>query len=586
MVLNLILPVVIAVISFLFFAGQTCPTFYFWDSAELTAAILNSGIPHASGFPFFLLAAKIWLGILPDNPAHSLNLFSAFFAALGLAVWFAVIQTVIKRSEIVKGALLISLSALVGTIIMAISLTYSIQATRLEVYSFNFFGFALMTYFALKISESANYPYWWLGALTVIIGLFLGVHTLTIALAIPGILLFPIIRKRLKFKWVTAVALGALLIVVLLYSSIMVMASHNPILNWGNPSNPGRLIDYITASDFSKNFKWLSLDHISANFSFVLDLMSKQIGLVSLLLSIWGIFYLAFRKVSIGLPLLIIMILNFFSIIMAENYFYENYDLHGYLMISLAILAVGLATSMMLIYSYVSSRLSILQVRFSNIILIILLVAGSYAILYQPLNDNLYCGDLSKTNEAKVFAAGFLENAPDSSLIVTSSYNTYFTLLAYQSLYGNNKNQKVLNLYNWDHKWGREATDNLLKMTSAINLDRQAYYRGFLNQYMNQRPIYVEYDQSSGAAARYLRPDGPGYIFSASDTSNISVEDSWRDINSHLLTATSSNDIENIRTWINWFQNRGEFYRRKGNETLALHYFGLIEPLAMLAVLK
>jgi hypothetical protein len=54
---KLYFPLTVFVASFVYYANQACPTFYFWDSAELTAAVLGNGIPHPPGFPALLLLA-------------------------------------------------------------------------------------------------------------------------------------------------------------------------------------------------------------------------------------------------------------------------------------------------------------------------------------------------------------------------------------------------------------------------------------------------------------------------------------------------------------------------------------------------
>jgi len=106
----------------------------------------------------------------------------------------------------------------------------------------------------------------------------------------------------------------------------------------------------------------------------------------------------------------------------------------------------------------------------------------------------------------------------------------------------------------------------------------QDFYRNLLNSQMKARPIYIEYDQASAPIAPYLHPQGLGYLFAVSDTLPDISDDSI-----YFISANEIKDIESIRTWVLWFQNRGEYLSKLGHPEVASKYMDMVETLALKA---
>ena len=559
---------------------QACPTFYFWDSAELTTAVIMGGVPHPPGFPFFLILAKLWSWIVPMEKAYALNLFSAFFASLGLALWYLAVRKILNIVGYVKNEAAITFVSISAVFLMGASLTYSIQATRFEVYSLNFVGFAAIVLTALAILNNQNNSLRLNILLFVLFGIFLGVHNLTIALTIPGILALLIAEKKIRINQAAPGLLGSIGIAILLYAIIFIRATAHPILNWGDPSNINRLMDYILVRGFSVSTTKLTGGHFADLFGFIGAIFSRQLGIIGLLFALIGLIALSIKKSRIALPLAGILFLNCLSVVLAENYFYENYDLHGYLTISIAILVFFMAGGLLFICHYLFKKLAANKIKspevFSSFIIALLIILG----LGPTLKDNLFSADLSKVKTARIYAGKFLSNAPENAIIITSSYNTYFCALAFKSVSPNRQKQTILNLYDWDHQWGREEADYILGCDLKTDLGRQEFYRNVLNIFMKGRPIYIEYDGASAPLVRYLRPYGPGYLLSISDSS--SFINAVRDINIPLeLDALGPlPDIESIRTVVLWLQCRGKYYEQRGDSASARQYYDAVDSVA------
>jgi hypothetical protein len=572
-----LIPLIIFVLSAIYYIIQACPTFYFWDSAELTAAVISGGVPHPPGFPLLLLLAKAFSAVMPLSPAYGLNIFSAIFGAIGLALWYLISIKLLKKAGIIRNERIIALYSFLSVIVMGISLTYGIQATRFEVYSLNFAGFAALFLIALKIIDPQPKSIWQF-LFFALFGLLLGLHNLTIVLAFPGLLLLIYLHKNIRISQIISGLILSAAIALMLYLTILIRAGSSPLINWGDPSKFGRLIDFILVKGFSTSTTRLTGGHLLELFQFTFMVLVRQIGFPALLIALVGIIYLVRQRLVIGLPLFILMIFNLISVGLAENYFYENYDLHGYLMISLAVNLLFFAAGFIFLSALLSKRVAKNKPLTSAIIL------GVVAILLfiVPIKDNFLSADLSHVKTPERFARLFLESAPADAIVITSSYNTYFTCLALKSIDSRYSKRAVLNLYNWDHKWGRDDTDKSLRINLSGESSRQGYYREFLNKFLKTVPIYFEYDISSAPIAAYLRPRGLGYIFAPSDSSAL---DSTSE-NDIIKEAMSATELESIRTWVLWAQNRGEYFEKRSMTGDASKYYSLVENLAAKADLK
>jgi hypothetical protein len=101
------------------------PDVLYGDSAEFQTLAYTLGTTHSTGYPIYLLLARL-LGYLPlDSPAWRVNLLSALSAAVTLSVVFLLIRH-LTRSRI---------GALLGSVALGLSYTFWSQAIIAEVYT-------------------------------------------------------------------------------------------------------------------------------------------------------------------------------------------------------------------------------------------------------------------------------------------------------------------------------------------------------------------------------------------------------------------------------------------------------------------
>jgi hypothetical protein len=147
------------------------PTVLPGDAGEFQFAAWGFWLAHPTGYPLYLLLGGIAQHLLPfGDPAYRLNLFSAFWSALAVAVAFLAFWNVTRM----RGA------ALIAAATFAVSPMVWAQATRAEVYALNTFFVALLAW--LGIMWRAR-PHTWLAcAFAFTFGLSLAHHRMTLLL--------------------------------------------------------------------------------------------------------------------------------------------------------------------------------------------------------------------------------------------------------------------------------------------------------------------------------------------------------------------------------------------------------------------
>lgn len=531
-----------------------------------------------------MLIAKIWTRIVPLNKAYDLNLLSALVASIGLTFWYLFARLALqnifpKRSKLETGFL-----AAISTLVLGVSFSYSIQAVRFEVYSMNFACFAILLYLATKLpSRSRAVGYLCALASVLVTVIALGGHHFTIALAFPGIIIMAFRNGKLNLRRLIYLIAASVILLIPLYLTIMLLARKGPSLNWGDPSNWSNYLDYFFLREFDKPLSSLSPVHLAQDLWFGIKLLVKQVGFLGFILGIWGIVRLFGSMRRLALPLFLILILNLFSILYFEDYYIDNYDLHGYLLFSVALFTLFMVISMGVLSDYLGrllkNRVSS-RPRISRALIVAVVAA---VIIFMPLNSNLFSANLSHARGSEEFAEIFLNDAPDGALVITSHYNTYFCLLAYNSLNRPDGGRVISNLYNWDHEWARLQTADKLGINYSEPIRRSDFYRNLLNSTKDERPIYVEYDEGSAPLAKFLRPEGLGYIFSLADTtlSGESVDTSA--VERYLSIYENNRDIESTRMWVLWFINRGKFFAARGLENLSQKYYNAADVVASMS---
>jgi hypothetical protein len=209
------------IISLLLYLSSLAPSVValFDDSLEFQLVTYQLGIAHPTGYPLYTLLGKLFTLIPVGNVAYRVNLMSAAFGALTVALLYLLIL----RLSSAPTSLVISpaagwmkqLGAIFGALMLAVGLTFWQQATVAEVYTLNAFFVVLLLYTATSPQDQTLNK---LLRLAFFTGLAL-THHRTILLLLPALALYLLLVYGARlFKLKTVLLAGLLgLLPLLLY---------------------------------------------------------------------------------------------------------------------------------------------------------------------------------------------------------------------------------------------------------------------------------------------------------------------------------------------------------------------------------
>ncbi|MFN2540845.1 MAG: DUF2723 domain-containing protein [Chthoniobacterales bacterium] len=276
------------------------PTVTLVDSGELIVAAHSLGVAHPPGFPLYLLLAHLTSLVPIGSVAQRVNFASTIFAALACAVLTLVVTELLQISETLRasarlgkklkekksasrslpvpsesGQVRILASSASAGLLFACSRTLWSYATIAEVYTLNSLLILVVIFLVLRwrrcvlqtrgfatssASHIASAKCDYLLALAAIVfGLALGVHHVTVALALPALAVSVFRTEGGKFfltRKLVYAALFSLVTFVLVYSYLPLAAARDPILNWGNPRSLSAIWSHITGWQYRVFFSF------------------------------------------------------------------------------------------------------------------------------------------------------------------------------------------------------------------------------------------------------------------------------------------------------------------------------------------
>jgi hypothetical protein len=201
------------------------PSVMWYDMGEFATVSATLGIAHNTGYPLLVLLGKLFtLMPLGGDAAYRVNLMSALFTALAIAIVFATIRDL-------TGSVL---GAAAGALTLAFGSTVWANATWATSYGLNLFFTALITRMMLS---------WWrdrdaqslIGA-ALAFGLGMCNHRLIVLVAPPSVLLLVLGWRSLRPKTVLLAA-GAFALGLSVYVYLPIRGSQHPVLSWAQPAN-------------------------------------------------------------------------------------------------------------------------------------------------------------------------------------------------------------------------------------------------------------------------------------------------------------------------------------------------------------
>jgi hypothetical protein len=237
---TLLLSAILFFASILLYSVTLHPFFPVGDSGEFIVVAKTFGVSHPAGAATYSIFSYIFALIPIGTLIERINFLSAIFGALSILLLFLLVYKITKNI----------IPSLAASIFLAISVQFWSFSTIAVVYPMAiFFMLLLLNVFNAWLNSRQNYKYFY--AIFFISGLAINVHYFTLGLIIPILL----VTLSLSFKKIFSYKkmLGMLIALLLGLSPILVIpiaASHNPFLNWDNPSNLANFLRFITGADY------------------------------------------------------------------------------------------------------------------------------------------------------------------------------------------------------------------------------------------------------------------------------------------------------------------------------------------------
>jgi len=423
----------IVLFSFIFYIFTAPNGIYTGDSGEITTAVALWGIAHPTGFPLYLILAKLFSYFLPMlDFAQRLNIFSALISSLTLSFLFIVL----KKLQINKTISLASVLALTFTY------TFWSHATTPQVYSITalFFTLAILIFLHWLDAKKDKYLY----LLAIVCGLGVGTH-LTFLLVIPFIIIYTLIKDKRLFtiKRVVLFSLLFLLFTTLIYSYIPLRSLQNPIINWGEPNTYQNFKNYITQKDYADKIADRPLESWGLFFNELGKIFTREFTLLGFLIILIGSIITFIKNKALFFAGFSVII---FNIILLGNYG-NNTDifiLWRYFLPSYIIMTIFLAFSLA---SFLKNKKYIL-ISFVFPIIILLAHLGQ-------LNQH-------NVNTTEAFLDNVLLSLPENSVLVMSG-DTFFGGFYYkQEVLHQREDLIIIDYLMNTHPWYHEQKKNNL----------------------------------------------------------------------------------------------------------------------------
>ena len=149
-----LIPLLVAGVTFVVYAGTQAPGLYYTDTGELAAAASVWGVAHPTGYPLFTLLAHVWTLLPWPSVIGGLNVFAAALMAAASSAFYLAARALLARVFPTLAERTSSVLALVATGLFAFSPTAWAQTTALEVYGLQMLLLALCRLFTLRSTSN------------------------------------------------------------------------------------------------------------------------------------------------------------------------------------------------------------------------------------------------------------------------------------------------------------------------------------------------------------------------------------------------------------------------------------------------
>jgi len=239
--------------SFTLYIRTLAPSLLYGDSAEFQTIAYTLGIGHPTGYPIYVLLAKLFTFLLVGDIAYRVNLFSAVCAALTVVFVYLITRRL--------GAM--HIPAVYGSLALMLTPLFWKHASIAEIYTLSALCLAAVLFAVLQWKDLNNAS--WLFLAGLFGGLSLGIHTI-VALSGIAILLYLVFSTRQRVDWIQAL-LGTFVGIIIFLSSFLVLDFLNVSAGYFNTAiRPSLSVWDMTPTDVDSPFERLAFLYFPPQF--------------------------------------------------------------------------------------------------------------------------------------------------------------------------------------------------------------------------------------------------------------------------------------------------------------------------------
>ena len=458
------------------------------DGGDLITAAASLGIAHPTGYPTYLLLARLAQSLPIGALAWRTNLLSALCAALAAGVVVVVVQRAYggqSRYGLVGG--------LLAGLAFGLSPLLWSQAVVTEVYTLHALFVALLL-LAVPWTHTAQPPtpgrLRWAGLL---FGVALGNHV-TLALLLPVWLAALTWHNRRLQPTLLLNALLGLAAGLLVYLYLPLRALARPDVNWGNPVDLPGLWWVMSGQPYRDMAFGLPADFLLGRVQGWAGLLRTQFGLAGMVTAAAGLFFGRMRGRRVGAVTgWLVVVFSLFAI------GYNTADSSAYLLPAFLALAVWLGLGAATLLEYIAAQK---YARPAWNVLLAGLLAASVMLNAAQVRPAL---DASRDTSAEDFGRAALQQAPPSAIIFTHADRDTFALWYFHLALNERPDVAVVVEPLLGHAWYRE---HLATLYRELNVPAPTAAGGWRAALMaaNTRPVCDAQLEAETALACALNP--------------------------------------------------------------------------------
>jgi tetratricopeptide (TPR) repeat protein len=537
-----------------------CPTVPAGDGGELICAAHDLGIAHPTGYPLFCLLGRIFSLLLPLSVvALRLNVMSAVFCSLAAVMTFFLAGEMIRspgREKMLSG----HLTALMAGLILAFSETFWAQAVQTEVYALHAFLVSSVLLVLVVWLRTGRVRLAWLAAF--LLGLSLTNHTSAVIMGAPFLVVLIRHRKRIRTGRVLPGLLLFFLVGISLYLYLPWRSALEPPNDWGNPETIGRLWNHLTARLYHRHFVLTTPAAVVRNLHHYFTTLSGQFGPMVFLLGLPGAVWLALRRRTLFLLLLLTWAAN---VLLAASY--DITDIKAYYLPSSIVWSLWIAGGIFAALVWAIPRLGRAGSRLLSIIVPVVLVAA-------PLSANI--SQVSQRGEtiARDYGSAILDCAEPRAVVLSFSDSEHFPVLYLHQVEGLRPDLTIL---------GLTSTEAQLRRFIGPREDLSTLGQGGLLRMIAEgsaQPVTIAKEHMSPqhdviqASGFHLQPYGLVYHLDRDSTEVAGQQRPWPGFRQEAFgTPGRRTDYRALRMEANYYLAWGEDLLAAGDSLAALESF-------------